>query len=404
MTVEQARQLATTARGELVHARRSGLPDPLETRRQKRQAASDRRGAPTVAEVADAYLAECAAKLKRSTVAEYRRLLGTTVAKQGRQKGTERVGELRTALGHRKVHDVTRAMVAKLHLSMADTPYKANRCLAVLSGLFTYAEQHGHRPIGSNPCRSITPFRESARERYLTAEEFARLGAVLSQAEREGLPIPENRVQRRATDATRKHRTKDTDDNGVKPLQPFSPEAVGVLRFLLLTGWRKGEAESLRWDAIDTERGIATLEDSKSGRSIRELGAPALELVEQMRAYRQLGNPHVFPGRKAGEHFKGTSRVWDVVRQAAGLPDVRLHDLRHAFASVAASGGLTLHIIGKLLGHTDQATTQRYAHLADSTRRSAADAVALAVQAALSGPAAEKASEAAVLPFKERGA
>ena len=160
-----------------------------------------------------------------------------------------------------------------------------------------------------------------------------------------------------------------------------------MLRFLLLSGWREREALTLRWDAVDLGRGVATLADTKTGRSVRELGAPALAVVDAMRAHRQAGNPYVFPGAKPGAHFTDTARVWYAVRHAAGLADVRLHDLRHAFASVAASGGLTLPLIGALLGHTDSATTARYAHLVDSSRKRAAELTSGAVAAALAGGA-----------------
>jgi len=118
---------------------------------------------------------------------------------------------------------------------------------------------------------------------------------------------------------------------------------------------------------------------------VRELGAPALAVLDAMRAYRRVGSPYVFPGAKPGAHYTDTARVWDAVRHAAGLADVRLHDLRHAFASVAASGGLNLSLIGALLGHTDAATTARYAHLLESSRKRAAETVSGAVAAALAG-------------------
>lgn len=406
LTVEQARQMAMEAKGKVAAARRAGLADPLEERRRARIAADDRRTAPTVAETADAWLREASAKLKPSTVREYARLLGVVTVKRGPEKGTERPGELRQALGKLKVADVTAAQVAKLHLAMKDRPYQANRALAALSALFTFAERHGARPHGSNPCQHIQPYKEEARERYLTDAEFAALGAALATAERDGLPVPEKRQRRRATAATRKHRTKDTNDDGARAPRRFSPVAIGALRFLLLTGWRKDEAQSLRWDAVDVARGVATLRDSKTGRSVRELGPPALELIEAMRAYRLEGNPYVFPGAKDGDHFKDTARVWDAVRQAAGLPDVRLHDLRHAFASVAASGGLTLPVIGALLGHGHSATTSRYAHLVDSARKRAAESTSAAVAAALAAGVATASAPASadVLPFKRRGA
>ena len=388
-TPEEARATATKLRAAALEARRDPTKvDPSTTARRAKHQARASHAAPTVADVADAFLVECAAKLKPTTVAEYRRLLGVVAVRRGTEKGTERAGELRASLGRHKVAEVTRSQVAKLHLGMAARPYMANRALAALSALFRYAEQHGHRPDGSNPCRGVAAFRESKRERYLTDAEFAALGAALARAEREGLPVPPTRQRRRATPATAKHRTKDSAPDGARPPAPCNPAGVGVLRFLLLTGWREREALTLEWTHVETTRGVATLPDTKTGRSVRELGAPALAVLDAMRAYRQVGSPYVFPGAKRGAHYTDTARVWDAVRHAAGLPDLRLHDLRHAFASVAASGGLTLPLIGALLGHTDSATTARYAHLVDSSRKRAAEQTSAAVAAALAGHSA----------------
>jgi integrase len=389
-TAEQARAAALRLRADVLAARRDPTKsDPLTLARRARRQAHEARSAPSLAEVADAFLVECAAKLKASTAAEYRRLLGVTDVRKGPEKGTERVGELRAALGRLKIADVTRSHVAKLHLEMAARPYQANRSLATLSALFQYAERHGYRPDGSNPCRGVAHYRETRRERYLTDAEFAALGAALAQAERQGLPIPPTRQRRRATAATSKHRTKDSSPDGARPLLPLNPVGLGALRFLLLSGWREREALTLEWGHVAFERGVATLPETKTGRSVRELGAPALAVLEAMRKYQRLGSPFVFPGSKDGAYFTDTARIWDAVRHAAGLPDVRLHDLRHAFASVAASGGLTLPLIGALLGHVDVATTARYAHLVDSSRKRAAEMTSRAVAAALGGVPAE---------------
>jgi integrase len=385
-TPDNARAEATRLRAAALEARRDPTKsDPATTARRARAEARTRLAAPTVADVADAFLAEAAAKLKPSTVAEYRRLLGISTAKRGPAKGTERPGELRAALGRHKVAEVTRTQVGKLHYDMRTRPYMANRALAALSALFTYAERHGHRPDGSNPCRSITEYRETKRERYLSEAEFAALGEALRRAERDGLPVPPKRQRRRATESTAKHRPKSVAADGARPLSPLNPVGVGVLRFLLLSGWREREALTLQWSQVDFARGVATLPDTKTGHSVRELGKPALAVLDEMRAHRRAGSPYVFPGLKSGAHYTDTARIWDAVRHAAGLPDVRLHDLRHAFASVAASGGLTLPLIGALLGHTDSATTARYVHLVESARKGAAESTSAAIAAALRG-------------------
>lgn len=279
-------------------------------------------------------------------------------------------------LGELKVAGVTRTHVAKLHLGMRDRPYLANRALAVLGAMFRFAELHGLRPPHTNPCAGLEPYTERARERFLADAEFAALGAALHRAEREGLPAPPKlrRTPRRA--ATGKHRPKSADTP-----RPANPAAVAALRFLLLTGWREFEALSLRWDRIDLGRGLATLPDTKTGKSVRHVGEPVLALLATLP--RLAGNPHVFPGRKPGDHLRELKRVWEAVRHAAGLPDLRLHDVRHSHASVAVSGGLSLPVIGQLIGHKEVATTQRYAHFAADPLRRAADDVATRISAAL---------------------
>lgn len=409
MTPDEARSAAASVRAAALEARRDADKlDPAAKRTRARQVARAAHAAPTIAELADIFLAECAAKLKPSTVAGYRYLLGLTPVKVGPAKGSERVGPLRAALGARKVADVTAADVARLHLAARTTPYAANRALALLSTFFAFAERQGVRPRGSNPCADIAPYREHRRERYLTDAEFAAVGAALERAERVGLPQPpttRTAKRRKATAATTKHRTKDTTADGARAPRPASPIAVAALRFLLLTGWRESEALGLTWRQLDTARGLATLEDSKTGRSVRDLGSAALEVLEAARAWQRVDNPHVFPGTNPGAPLTGVGKIWDAVRHAAGVPDVRLHDVRHAFASVGASGGLTLPIIGALLGHADASTTARYAHLAGSTRKRAADAVAAHVAAALSGTRgvdgrrSETGGDAVVLPF-----
>jgi integrase len=382
LTPDQARASAAQLRGDVLATRRDpNAADPAGKRTRARAAARESLSAPTVAQVADAFLTEATAKLKRSTVYEYQRLLGESIVSRGPAKGERRAGELRRELGHCKVAEVTPAQVAKLHLEMKERPYMANRALAALSALFTYAERHGHRAQGTNPCVRVPEYREEKRERYLNPPELAVISAALEKGEREGLPLPLRRARGRATSATAKHRPKSAG----RPV-PLNPVGVGALRFLILTGWRKSEALGLEWSQIDRERGVAILPDTKTGRSVRELSSHALAAIDAMRAFRRVGNPHVFPGMGATQPYADLTRIWDVVRHAAGLSDVRLHDLRHSFATFAASVGHDLPLIGALLGHADVATTARYAHLVESRRREAAEQTAAAIAAALGSP------------------
>jgi integrase len=151
----------------------------------------------------------------------------------------------------------------------------------------------------------------------------------------------------------------------------------------MFTGCRKSEILTLRWVDIDWKHGYLRLADSKTGAKTVALGAPAVELLHGLP--RIDGNPYVFPGTKERARLVGLHKIWHQIRTRAELPDVRLHDLRHSFASVGAASGDSLLIIGKLLGHKNAASTQRYAHLGDDPLRSAADRISGQIAAAMSG-------------------
>ncbi len=291
-----------------------------------------RREAPAMADLAQRFLAEhVEAKRKASTAAEYRRLLEKVIL---------------PVLGPRKVADVARSEIAKLHNALRAAPYQANRVLAVLSKMFNLAERWGLRPDGSNPCRHVEKFGERKRERMLSAAELARLGEAL--ASHDG-----------------------------------SPFVVAAVKLLIFTGARLGEILGLRWEWLDLERGEARLPDSKSGAKTLHLPPPALAVLATLP--RIEGNPHVIVGHRNGASLVNLEKPWRQIRGLAGLDDVRLHDLRHAFASIAASSGLGLPIIGKILGHTQPATTARYAHLASDPVKAAAAAVAEKIASAMVG-------------------
>jgi integrase len=251
-------------------------------------------------------------------------------------------------LGKLKIVDVTRADIAKIHHALREKPYEANRCLSLCSKLFNLAEEWGLRPDGSNPTHHVQHFREEKRQRFLSTEEVTRLGEAL--------------------------RTCNQWEN---------PSPLLALRLLILTGARLSEVLTLRWSSVDTKNGLLHLPDSKTGPKVIPIGAAVLKLLA--RAPRQAGNPYVCPGEKAGHHFVGLPRVWRRVRRQAGLENVRLHDLRHSHASAAAGLGASLQIIGALLGHSGPQSTARYAHLADSPVRAAANQVTDHIAAALDG-------------------
>jgi integrase len=356
VTPDQARRHAKQLAGAVAQGR-----NPAVEREAEKRSIAEGRGAPTVSVLAEDFLADRRAKKKAGTVREYERLLNKDVL---------------PVLGKVRVAALTRAQVAKFHLGVSDRPYLANRALAILSAMLRFAELHGHRPAGTNPCTGIEPYPERSRERFLSDEELKRFGAALNKAERVGLPAPPKLQRKPSTPEKAKHRPKSAG----KPI-PANHYAVAALRFLILTGWREGEALGLQWHQVDFARSLVTLPDTKTGRSNRHIGAPALALLSELP--RLADSPFVFPGAKPGAHLVEIKRVWESVRHAAKLEGVRLHDLRHSFASVGASGGLSLPMIGALLGHREVSTTQRYAHLGDDPRKAAADRVAAHVAAAM---------------------
>src|SRR5262249_30359019 len=146
-----------------------------------------------------------------------------------------------------------------------------------------------------------------------------------------------------------------------------------AIKLLLLTGCRKGEIIGLEWRHVDFERSCLRLPDSKTGAKVIPLNGAAMAILEGLP--RVGGNPHVIPGIRADTAGPAVGQAWQRVRKAAGLSDVRLHDLRHSFASVAVGGGASLPLIGGLLGHKHAATTARYAHLSDDPLRQVTDMV-----------------------------
>ena len=164
--------------------------------------------------------------------------------------------------------------------------------------------------------------------------------------------------------------------------QVLTPYAIAAIRLLLLTGARKSEILSLRWDYVDPENRLLRLPRSKTGLKSIYLTTAAAEILQSLP--RVQGNPFVIVGEKPGAHLVNLQKPWDRIRARAGLEDVRLHDLRHSYASVGATSGLSLLFVGKLLGHTQASTTQRYAHLAEDPVRQAGEQISEAIAAALS--------------------
>ncbi len=282
------------------------------------------------------------------------------------------LARLVSAHGNMKAEALTRANVAILHQSMANTPFAANRFLAAVSKCFSWGAQRGLLPDDHiNPAVRIERYREHRRERFLTSNELARLGDALRDGETIGLPYEVDESKLNA-----KHAPKA--ENRRAKLDPF---ATAAIRLLILTGARLREILHAKWEHVDFERGILFLPDSKTGRKPVYLSAPACQVLASLP--RLDGNPYIIAGLKDGAPRADLKRPWAALTQAAGLDTLRIHDLRHSFASVGAGASFGLPIIGKLLGHLQAATTHRYAHLDADPMRRAAETIGATIAAAM---------------------
>ena len=243
--------------------------------------------------------------------------------------------------GDMRVADITRVDVQRWFDSMSGAPGTANRALPVLSVMMTRAELWDLRPQGSNPCRNMRRYRTKLRERFLSLDELKRLGFVLDHAE--------------------------------------DRQAAAAIRLLLFTGARSSEITGLRWDWIRDTR--AVLPDSKSGPKTIQLPPPARAVLQSLPRRSRF----VFPNPHGTAPMNDLGRRWLKLRALAGLDGVRIHDCRHTFASHAVMSGLDLYTVGRLLGHADIASTERYAHLADDHIREMAGRISGIVDAAMSG-------------------
>ena len=336
-TVDQARLEARKILGRAANGE-----DPAKEKQDEKKQI-------TVAQLCDLYLESGVGTKKTSTIATDR----------GR---IER--HIKPLIGRKKVRDVTRADVKRFLQDVANGKTSvdektglrgraivkggegtATRTVGLLGGIFSYAFDCGLIEI--NPVHGVKRFADKKGQRYLSQQELVVLGQSLIDGEERGLNL----------------------------------QALAIIKLLIFTGARKGEIEALRWDAVDFEGGYLRFEDSKTGQKAIPLNAGALEILSKIP--RLDGSSFVFPAYRSDGHYQGTPKVWRIIRGMAGLNDVRMHDLRHSFASIAVSGGASLPIIGALLGHTDSATTQRYAHLHDDPLKAASETVGGKIAAAM---------------------
>jgi integrase len=302
----------------------------------------------TVAELCDLYLSEgCEAK-KASTL----------IADRGRI-----VRHIKPLLGKKRVGEITRADVERFMRGVAAGKTAADvktgkhgraiveggkgtatRTVGLLGGIFTFAVSREMR--ADNPVRGVKRYPDRKSEIFLSSAQLATLGAALNAVEAEG-------------------------GNWL---------AIAIIRMLAFTGARKSEIVTLRWSEVDFERGYLSLADSKTGAKIVPVGAPAIEVLARLP--RIEGSPFVFPATSGVNPFQGVDKVWRKVRTLAGFWNLRLHDLRHSYASAGLARGDALPIIGAILGHKDVKTTSRYAHLAPDPVKKAADDISRGVHAA----------------------
>lgn len=341
-TVETARNEAV----RLLGIGASGI-DPAEAR-------DDIKNDLTISELCDLYTSEGCATKKPTTLA-------TDTGRIERH--------IKPLLGNKYCRSVTRTDVERMMRDIANgktavnvkTGFRgraivrggkgtATKAVSLLGAIFTFAVNRGMRP--DNPVHGVKKYASNKHERFLSLAELGRLGAALSEGEKTGL----------------------------------NQAAINGIRLLIMTGCRKTEILTLKWRDVDFERSCLRLPDSKTGAKTVPIGATVLTLLEALPHLKD--NPYVLPGEKPKSHLVGLPRVWEKIRSIAELDDVRLHDLRHSFASVGAASGDSLLMIGKLLGHRDSSTTARYAHLADDPLKATADRISNKIAAAMSEPRA----------------
>ena len=286
---------------------------------------------PTVADLAERFLEQhVAVRCKASTARRYRQVIENQIL---------------PSLGRLPVGAVRRKHVVALHYDLRQTPNAANKARQTLATMFSLARDWGLRGDGGNPCRGVRAYSLRHRERFVNSEEYGRIGRVLDEAEANGSAWP---------------------------------PAVAAIRLLLLTGCRSGEMQTLKWTDIDREAGEIRLSDSKTGPRPVPLTTPVRAVLDGIE--RLPGNRWVFAGCRPGTHVGPLGQHWRRLRIRAGLEDVRLHDLRHSYASRALELGESLSMIGKLLGHNRVQTTARYAHLAGESEKRAVAKVAASIE------------------------
>lgn len=358
ITCEQARKIA-----EKWHGRIANNEDPFEEKEESKKS-------PTISELCERFIKEHASIHKKASGLE---LDKTAIRKH-----------IKPRIGNLKTISITKADIQKFHLNMKDTPAHANRVLRILSKMFNLAEDWGLRPANSNPVKNVERYKEEHRERYLSNQEILCLGRALDKAGK---------------------------------ICSESPHFIALVRLLLLTGARLREIMHAKWEWIDWDKSILKLPDSKTGKKIIHLSPAVMAVLEATPKIK--GNPYIIVGGAEGKPLITPTKPWKRIKEAAtvdllktsddysiiiekywkehsafptyetlckeaekqglekpvGLTDVRLHDLRHTYASICVTQGMSLQMVSKLLGHARASTSERYAHLAHDPISNAATQV-----------------------------
>lgn len=314
ITCYQAREIAICWLGEVA----KGNDPSLERQTQKIQI--------TIADLANRYLEEYASIYKKPRSIEHDKYLLSSY--------------IIPALGKIKINSLTHKDIVDLHYNMKEISTTANRCISLLSKMLTLAEKWRLRADASSLCKHIDKYPENKREKFLSIEEIERLSSILKEALIYRIELP---------------------------------SSITAIRLLLLTGCRLSEILTLKWEYIDKAHHRINFPDSKTGKKTVYISPYAMEVLDSIE--RKKGNPYVIYGTIEGKHLVNLQKAWRRLRKRARLEDVRIHDLRHSFASIGAASGLSLPIIGALLGHTQTQTTARYAHLIGDPLKEAASLI-----------------------------
>jgi integrase len=340
----------------------------------------------TLSQLCDIYMIEGVDNKKASTLISDKSRISSHIKPL---LGKKRIGDIKRTDIERMMRDIANGKTARKsgvgkNLSIV-TGGKgtATRTVRFLGGILTWAVNQGY--LESNPRAGVKLYKDGKGERFLSSVELQRLGDVLREAGTVGLPWRENEG------VNTKHRLNDT----AKAREVVSPYVIAAIRLLIFTGCRAGEILKLRWREVDFENGLLNLPDSKTGAKKVLLAAPALKVLADLIP---LGD-YVIAGNNPKKPRLDIKRPWQRITAHAGLEGLRVHDLRHSFASIGAASGMGLGIVGKLLGHASPATTARYSHFADDPVRRASESIAAQISASMG----DNRGGAEIVAFKKGG-